>query len=357
MKHFVIAIVVLLCLGCKTNEAVDITLASDKECVVVGDVKGLRNGSIRLEDEYGGYEWIAEGKMRHGKFIVRTEVDQPTFVVAYAFKGDKVDDQVRYFFLEPGIITVSGDLDMDQDNGAVGTPSNDYWQAFQEEARRPGQKDYDELCRRYYADAPTDIFRLWLLDDDRDWLSSEKMELIQAMDPEVRSMKGVGDMLDLFTRRLKVEPDGENVYIDIEQPDPEGNMASLKEVVEKPGNRYVLLDFWATWCGPCREEMPFVKEAYDRFHDKGFDIYAVSLDNGDKLMARWKKYIVDNDLSWTNVCSGEYTRSQAYRDYALKGIPDNVLIDCSDGKIVASALRGEDLVGKLSELLDDFVEE
>ena len=353
MKHFVFAAVALLCIGCKSNETQEITLASDKECVVVGDVKGLRNGTIRLEDEYGGYKWIAEGEMRHGKFIVRTEVDQPTFVVAYAYKGDKLYDQVRYFFLEPGIITVSGDLDKDQYNGAVGTPSNDYWQEYHAEKKRTSSDDPDELGRRYYRDAPTDIFRLWMLDDHGiGWSSSEKLDLIQAMDPVVFSMEGTRDLQDLFIRRAKAEPNGENVYIDIEQPDPEGNLVSLKEVVEKPGNRYVLVDFWATWCGPCLEEMPFVKEAYDRFHDKGFDIYAVSTDNGDKLMARWRKYIVDNDLAWTNVCSDEYTRSQAYQDYALKGIPDNVLIDCSDGKIIARTLRGENLAARLAELLD-----
>ena len=352
IEQLAVATLALLCIGCKTNDEPEITLSSDKECVVIGNVKGLRNGPIRLEDEFGGYEWIAEGEIKHGRFIVRKEVPQPTFVVAYAGK-EGAERQVRYFFLEPGIVHVTGSFKKDQDNGAIGTPSNDYWQAFIKEIRQAGKVTTDECLRHYYGQAPTDIFRLWMLDDhDTSWPSSEKLELIQAMDPEVRSMTGVSDMMDLFIRRAKVEPNGENVYIDIEQPDPEGNMVSLKEVVEKPGNKYVLLDFWATWCGPCREEMPFVKESYDRFHDKGFDIYAVSLDNGDRLMAQWKKYIVDNELLWTNVCSGEYTRSRAYQEYAMKGIPDNVIIDCSDGKIIARSLRGEDLVNKLSELLD-----
>ena len=164
-------------------------------------------------------------------------------------------------------------------------------------------------------------------------------------------MKGVGEMLDLYSRRAKAEPNGENVYIDIQQPDPEGKAVTLKEIVEKPGNKYVLVDFWASWCSPCREEMPFVKKAYDEFHDKGFDIYAVSADNGDRLMAQWRKYIVDNQLSWTNVCNNE-VHSKAHLDYAIQGIPDNVLIDCSDGKIIGRSLRGEDLAAKLAELLD-----
>ena len=348
---FCVAVLVSF-IGCKNNDNQEITLSSDQECVVVGDIKGLKNGKIKLEDEFGGYEWIAEGKVKNRKFIIRTEVSQPTFVVAYAGKdGDEM--QVRDFFLEPGIISVGGDFDKDQGSGATGTPSNDYWQAFRRERDITDKENMDELLLRTYENAPTDIVRLRLLDGNGGiWSSAKKLELIQALNHEVFSMKGVSDLLDLFTRRAKVEPNGENVYIDIQQPDPEGNVVSLKEIVEKPGNKYVLLDFWATWCGPCREEMPAVKEAYERFHDKGFDIYAVSLDNGDRLMKQWREYIVDNNLLWVNVCSGEYTRSKAYQDYAFKGIPDNVLIDCSDGKIIGRTLRGKDLAAKLSELLD-----
>ena len=348
----------LLCLavlmpfiGCKDNDNQEITLSSDKECVVVGNIKGLKNGRIELEDEFDGYQVIAEGKIRNGKFIIRTEVSRPTHVFAYLLRG-RNQRQVRYFFLEPGIISVGGDFDIDQNNGATGTLSNDYWQAFRQERDRTDKEEADGLMRRAYENAPTDIVRLKLLDGDREtWSSPQKAELIRALDPGVLSMKGVGEMLELYARRAKAEPDGENVYIDIEQPDPEGKVVSLKEIVEKPGNQYVLVDFWASWCGPCREEMPFVKKAYDEFHDKGFDIYAVSADNGDRLMAQWREYIVENQLSWTNVCNNEL-HSKAHLDYAIRGIPDNVLIDCSDGKIIGRSLPGKDLAAKLAELLD-----
>ena len=348
----------LLCLavlmpfiGCKNNDDQEITLSSDKECVVVGNIEGLKNGRIELEDEFDGYQVIAEGKIRNGKFIIRTEVSQPTYVIAYAVRGWN-QRQVRYFFLEPGIISVGGDFDMDQDNGATGTPSNDYWQAYREERGRTDKERMDELTLHTYENAPTDIVRLKLLDGDiSTWSSPQKSDLIRALDPGTLSMKGVGEMLDLYSRRAKAEPNGENVYIDIEQPDPEGNVITLKEIVEKPGNKYVLVDFWASWCGPCREEMPFVKKAYDEFHDKGFDIYGVSADNGDRLMAQWREYIVDNQLSWTNVCNNEL-HSKAHLDYAIQGIPDNVLIDCSDGKIIGRSIRGEDLAARLAELLD-----
>ena len=351
VKTLLCAAVLMSFIGCKNNDNQEITLTSDQECVVVGNIKGLKNSKIELEDEFNGYQVIAEGKSRSGKFILRTEVSQPTFVVAYAVNrwGQK---QVRYFFLEPGIISVDGDFDADQENGATGTPSNDYWQAFRQERDRTDKEAIDGLCLRTYENAPTDIVRLKLLDGDLStWSSPQKSDLIRALDPEVLSMEGVGDMLDLYSRRAQAEPNGENVYIDIEQPDPEGKVVSLKEIVEKPGNKYVLVDFWASWCGPCREEMPFVKKAYDEFHDKGFDIYGVSADNGDRLMAQWREYIVDNQLSWTNVCNNEL-HSKAHLDYAVRGIPDNVLIDCSDGKIIGRNLPGEDLAARLAALLD-----
>ena len=335
-------------IGCKQGEDQTITLSSDNECVIVGDIKGLRNGRIDLQDEYDGFKVIAEGTAKKGKFIIRTEVSQPTYVYLYSDK----DGQLRDFFLEPGVISVTGDdVDEDYADGAVGTQSNDYIQAFRKEEELAGDEGLAPLVQRYYDNAPKDIIRLYLIDQYNTWPSKQKVELINTLDPTVLSLPGAASKLDLFTRRAKTEPDGENIYIDIEQPDPDGKVVSLREIVEKPGNKYVLLDFWATWCGSCLEEMPTVKEAYARYHDKGFDIYAVSLDNGSRMKI-WRKYVVENGLAWTNVDSDEYTRSKAYKDYAFEGIPDNVLIDCSDGKIIGRTVRGEELLTTLAGLFD-----
>jgi len=335
-------------IGCKQGEDQTITLSSDNECVVVGNIKGLKNCKVVLQDEYNDYKVIAEGTAKKGKFIIRTEVSQPTYVFMYSDR----DEQLRDFFLEPGVITVTGDdVDEDYGNGAVGTPSNDYIQAFRKEMELVADSELAPLVQRYYDNAPKDIVKLYLIDNFKIWPSKQKIELINSLDPGVLSLPGITSILELYTKRANTEPDGENVYIDIEQPDPDGKVISLKEIVEKPGNKYVLLDFWATWCGPCREEMPIVKDAYARYHDKGFDIYAVSLDNNSRLKI-WREYIVENELPWTNVDSGENTDSKAYKDYAFRGIPDNVLIDCSDGKIIGRTLRGEELLTTLAGLFD-----
>jgi thiol-disulfide isomerase/thioredoxin len=119
-------------------------------------------------------------------------------------------------------------------------------------------------------------------------------------------------------------------------------LASLK-------GKVVLVDFWASWCGPCRAENPTVVKAYNKFKSKGFDIYSVSL---DKDLDKWKEAIKKDNLTWSNhVCDFKFWQSPVVALYNFDGIPYNVLID-KDGKILAKSLRGEDLEKKLEEILN-----
>ncbi len=132
---------------------------------------------------------------------------------------------------------------------------------------------------------------------------------------------------------------------DITMNTPEGTPLSLGEVVAK--NKYTLVDFWASWCGPCRQEMPHVVKAYAAYRAKGFEVLGVSLDENAE---DWKKAIKDLGMAWPQMSDLKGWKSAASEVYAIRSIPSTFLVD-QNGVIVARDLRGDALEKKLAELL------
>jgi peroxiredoxin len=129
------------------------------------------------------------------------------------------------------------------------------------------------------------------------------------------------------------------------QNDTLGNPVALSSLRGK----YLLVDFWASWCGPCREENPNVVKAYQAYKDKGFTILGVSLDQAGQKQ-RWIDAIHKDNLTWTHVSDLKFWQSDVVKQYGIYAIPQNLLLD-PKGKIVARNLSGEKLTEKLAELL------
>lgn len=131
---------------------------------------------------------------------------------------------------------------------------------------------------------------------------------------------------------------------EIALPNPEGQIVKLSSLRGK----YVLIDFWAKWCGPCRKENPNVVRAYQAYKDKGFEVFGVSL---DRSKDDWVKAIKEDNLTWTHVSDLKYFQSEAALRYNINAIPFSVLVD-PNGVIVAKNLRGAELHRKLAEVFD-----
>jgi peroxiredoxin len=134
--------------------------------------------------------------------------------------------------------------------------------------------------------------------------------------------------------------------MDFTQNDTLGNPVKLSSFKGK----YVLVDFWASWCGPCRMENPNVVEAFNKYKEKGFHIVGVSLDQPN-AKEKWIKAIHDDKLTWTHVSDLQFWKNAVAVQYGIQAIPQNLLID-PQGKIIGKNLRGEDLKKKLAELFN-----
>ncbi|MBP5714463.1 MAG: TlpA family protein disulfide reductase [Prevotella sp.] len=161
------------------------------------------------------------------------------------------------------------------------------------------------------------------------------VEKIKVVDSE--TMEEITDMA--------AATDVNNTFVDIALPGPQGQTVRVRDYVGQ--NKLVLIDFWASWCGPCIRELPHVVKAYDLYHDKGLEIVGVSL---DKDKASWLAAIEQTGQKWPQMSDLKGWDCEGALFYGIQSIPANVLIN-EHGKIIARDLRGEDLLSTIAQQL------
>lgn len=202
-----------------------------------------------------------------------------------------------------------------------------------------------KTIHQFAIDHPTSYVSLYYLDKEANGVLANyetTYPYYSKLSTEVQSTplgKQLGERLLAVKGKLTGQP-----YLDFVSTTPDGKQLSLKEVIGK--NKYTLVDFWASWCGPCRKENPNVVKAFDAFKDKGFTVLSVSLDED---AGKWKAAIEKDGMPWYHVSSLQGWKEPAAVLYSIRAIPQNVLVD-GQGKVVATNLRAETLYNKIQEL-------
>lgn len=284
-------------------------------------------------------------------FTLKGEVENP--YAAYIVIGDLEARPEMYIniMVEPGKIQIEKP-NADDPFLAKGTPLNDkladmLYKMKELNQNKGSEEDFIAIQKSTISENIDNALGLKIFKESYYYFEpQEVIDFVNAMPEATQADESIAKTKQMAEQALKVTAG--NPYIDIVEKDADGKDITLKSVVEDKNNKFILIDFWASWCGPCMVEVPHLKEAYNLYHKKGFEIYAVSL---DRDRDSWLKAIESKEMNWIHVSAVKYWDSQARNDYAVTSIPSNYLIDCSTGKIIATQLRGKALIEKLGELL------
>jgi len=346
---------------------------------ITGTINGLENGKtiiLERQDEVKGIIAVDTAKVENGKFSFKGNAAEPAI---HFLQVENVQGKVA-FILEEGKINFTLYKDSIGKSKVGGTKNNEDLQNFNAAAMKIQKKmvDYQTLNNQRYTDAQAkkDTLVLNELMKEYSKFQNEMVALSTAFpeknpksfisvlfvdnmfnnpDIDIEKIKKTYNNLDANLKKTKMGKLIQqkidnfksltvgNAAPEFSAPNPEGKIVSLKQSLGK----VTIIDFWASWCGPCRKENPNVVALYNEFHAKGLNIIGVSL---DKDAAKWKEAIAKDNLAWTHVSNLKFWQDPIAELYNVKSIPATFILD-ANGKIIGRDLRGAELRAKIVSVL------
>jgi len=344
------------------------------EFKINGTVAGVETGKVYLQKLVDGKpETIDTTDIVGGKFTFNGKMEMPDL----RFLRLNEQDYFAQFFLDNSRLTITANKDSLQKTIITGSPTQDIFQIYVTEMEKLNKEvmalrgkyqnamatgntneadkaniDYQAMIdnnkvftKNFIKEHPGSVVSAFItISQMIEQLDDAELETItNSFTPEIASSEYVVKLKEIVQEKKKTA-------IGAVAPDFTMNNTEDKPVqLSSLRGKVVLVDFWASWCKPCRQENPNVVKLYQQYKDKGFQIIGVSLDRGRD---EWIQAIKDDKLDWIHVSDLQYWQNSAARLYGVNAIPQSFLLD-KDGVIIGKGLRGEDLAKKLGELFPD----
>ena len=344
-----------------------------------GKLKDMTAGEIYLIYAKDGQRQMDSAAVKDGAYVFSGTVSDaaPAFLLDISPMGIRPkESQIAQVFLEPGVLTIAH-TDSFSNTSFTGSVANTDFQSIHD-AEKPYNHQLSQLIERYQtAHAAGDSATMAGIETAADSLQKEENEQVYGKFVRTHPSSKVAlyalqmyaarnmepaklqPLFDGLSASAKASKDGKALQeritiatntaigkpaLEFTQNDTAGKPVSLSSFRGK----YVLLDFWASWCGPCRAENPNVVAAYNKYHGKGFEILSVSLDRPNDR-DKWLAAVYADHLTWTHVSDLQFWGNAVAKEYGINSIPQNFLID-PQGNIVGKSLRGDDLEKKLADI-------
>lgn len=357
------------------------------EYIISGEAKGIPNGKmvvVKQKNDFGIVVNVDSAKIKDGKFEIKGKVKEPSMFALFI----KDIQQPIPFILETGEIEVKVDKDSIWKSEIGGTYNNDEFQKFNTkinsvqkrlvayqnknmqkfmdaqkkndnvamESLKKGysdiQKEMEDYMAKYPEQNPEAYISLLLIQSQ---FNSPKFNLVEVkktfnkLESSLKTTKIGKDIegkLKAIDKNNKIKPEAAligKMAPDFSAKTPQGTVVSLKQSLGK----ITIIDFWASWCGPCRKENPNVVALYNELHSKGLNIIGVSL---DKDLNKWNEAIAKDKITWTQVSNLKEWEDPIAKLYGVEQIPTTFILDGS-GIVIAKDLRGDELRTKIIQLL------